>query len=129
MLSIMAQDMNQQAPDRGRMLDRMAIGLSALCIVHCAATLILLATLASWGAAFADPAVHEIGLAIAVVLAALALGFGYARHRKRVPMLVGMIGLVLMGCSLMADHGLGEFSLSVSGLILVIFAHHRNMRH
>lgn len=124
---------NTEAPARaghgGRMLDHMAIGLSALCIVHCAATLLLLATFATWGAAFADPAIHEIGLAIAVALAAVALGVGYFRHRKIMPLAAGCAGLALMATSLVAPHGIGEFLFSISGLSLVIFAHYRNMQH
>lgn len=109
-------------------IDRLAIGLSALCIVHCAATLLLFATFATMGAALADPRIHEIGLAIAVALAALALGAGFVRHRKTLPAFVGAAGLLLMALSLFLRHGAGEFLFSVSGLILVIFAHVRNMR-
>ncbi len=110
------------------MLDRIAIGLSGLCVIHCAATLILLATVASLGATLADPLIHDIGLAVAIVLAALALGFGYARHRKRLPLVIGTTGLILMALSLLAPHGVREFALSISGLALVIFAHYSNMR-
>ena len=49
-------------------LDRMAIGLSALCAVHCVATVLLLGALSSLGHFFAAPIVHEIGLALAIVV-------------------------------------------------------------
>ncbi len=57
-------------------LDRIAIGLSSMCRVHCIATVLLAATLASAGAALANPAWHEIGFSLAMLIGVVALGRG-----------------------------------------------------
>src|SRR6201996_7401112 len=89
-------------------LDRIAIGLSSLCLVHCIATVLLAATLASAGAALANPAWHEVGFAFAMLLGAIALGRGYAGHRDWRPLLLGGAGLALMGVGLIRAEGLPE---------------------
>ena len=47
--------------------DRMAIGLSGLCAVHCVASALFLAFMASVGAALLNPLWHEIGLSFAIL--------------------------------------------------------------
>lgn len=42
--------------------DRLAVGLSGLCLVHCLASTMLLAVLSAAGGALLDPSIHEIGL-------------------------------------------------------------------
>lgn len=109
-------------------LDRMAIGLSALCAVHCVATVLLLGALSSLGHFFAAPIVHEIGLALAIVIGALALGAGALRHRLLFPLVMGCIGLAVMTSALFVPHGVSESVLTVIGVSLVALAHMLNMR-
>ena len=110
-------------------LDRLAIGLSSLCVLHCIATVILAATLASAGAALADPAWHEIGFALAMVLGAVALGRGFAAHRKVRPLLLGVAGLTMMGSGLAIPHGAAEIACTVAGVLLLAIAHRLNAGH
>ena len=107
-------------------LDRIAIGLSSLCLVHCVATVLLTAVLASAGAALANPAWHEIGFTIAILIGAVALGRGYAAHRDRRPLLLGGIGLALMGVGLLGAEGLPEIVATMTGVVLLALAHRRN---
>lgn len=109
-------------------LDRAAILLSALCVVHCVATVLLAATVASLGAALAHPAFHEIGFAAAMLLGAVALGRGYALHRDPLPLGVGVVGLALMAAGLLGTHGWHEIALTVAGVLLLAVAHRRNAR-
>lgn len=109
-------------------LDRLAIGLSALCAVHCVATVVLLGALSSLGYLFAAPIVHEVGLALAILLGTIALGAGLRRHRLLWPSVIGMGGLSLMGMALLVDHGAGEAVLTICGVALVALAHYFNMR-
>lgn len=109
-------------------LDRVAIGLSALCAVHCVATILLLGALSSLGHFFADPIIHEVGLALAVVVGALALGAGMRRHRSFGPMVIGGAGLLVMAAALFVPHGASESVLTVIGVVLVAGAHLLNMR-
>jgi hypothetical protein len=115
----------QQDAKIGR-LDRLAIGLSSLCLVHCIATVLLTALLASAGAALANPAWHEVGFTIAILIGAVALGRGYAAHRDIRPLLLGGIGLALMGVGLIGAEGLPEIGATMTGVILLALAHRRN---
>ena len=110
-------------------LDRLAIGLSSLCVLHCIATVILAATLASAGAALADPAWHEIGFALAMLLGAVALGRGFAAHRQVRPLLLGIAGLAMMGAGLAMPHGAAEIACTVAGVLLLALAHRLNAGH
>jgi hypothetical protein len=109
-------------------LDRLAIGLSSLCLVHCVATVLLAATLASAGAALANPAWHEIGFALAMLIGAVALGRGYAVHRDWRPLSLGLAGLALMGVGLIRAEGLPEIASTMTGVALLAVAHRLNTR-
>lgn len=117
-----------QAPRRGFGLDRAAVILSGLCVLHCAATVLLAAVLASAGAALANPAWHEVGFTLAIGLGAVALGRGFARHRDAGPLLLGGVGLALMAAGLFLPHGAGEIGTTVAGVLLLAVAHRRNAR-
>ena len=107
-------------------LDRAAIALSSLCLVHCIATVLLAAMLASAGAALANPAWHEIGFAVAMLIGAVALGRGVALHRDPRPLAIGSAGLALMGIGLTLPHGLGEIGCTMAGVALLAGAHRLN---
>ena len=115
-------------PERRRIaaLDRAAIALSSLCLVHCIATVLLAAVLASAGAALANPAWHEIGFTIAMLIGAIALGRGFALHRDPRPLAIGVAGLVLMGTGLTLPHGIGEIGCTMAGVLLLAGAHRLN---
>ncbi|MEO6581504.1 MAG: MerC domain-containing protein, partial [Sphingomicrobium sp.] len=74
-------------------LDRLAIGLSGLCMVHCLATAVVLGLLASAGGFLGSPIIHEIGLTLAMVLGAIALGKGVIEHGFMMPLAIGSLGL------------------------------------
>ena len=109
-------------------LDRVAIGLSALCAVHCVVTVLLLGALSSLGHFFTSPLIHEIGLALAILVGALALGAGARRHRLLFPLAIGCIGLAVMTSALFVPHGVSESVLTVVGVSFVALAHMFNMR-
>lgn len=124
-------DANPLRPDSGVAectLDRAAIGLSALCIVHCVGTLVALTMVASLGGTLAQSWIHETGLGLAVLLGAGALGLGFRAHRKIGPLLIGAAGLALMATALMVPHGWGEALLTIAGAGLLAFGHILNVR-
>ncbi len=126
----MATRINLAHSERRRIgaLDRAAIALSSLCLVHCVATVLLAAMLASAGAALANPAWHEIGFTVAMLLGAIALGRGFALHRDPRPLAIGAAGLALMGMGLALSHGLGEIGCTMAGVLLLAGAHRLNAR-
>lgn len=110
-------------------LDRLGVALSALCLIHCVSGVVLVGLLGVGGGVLLDPHVHEYGLMLAIAVGALGLGFGLARHGRREPLVLGCIGLVLMAGGLAVPHGLPEIALTIPGVILLAFAHIRNLRH
>lgn len=119
--------MTRLAPARD-LFDRLAIGLSALCLVHCAASVIFVAMLATAGGALLHPAIHEIGLGLAILLAIVGLGRGFLQHRRRGPMLLGTLGIALMATALSVPHGIFEAGFTMFGVACVAIAHHLNRR-
>lgn len=121
--------MNALAPSSMPRLDKLAIGLSGLCAVHCLATAVTIGLLSSAADVLGAPVIHEVGLIIAIVLGALALGGGLLRHRKIVPLLVGVVGLGAMAGALMLPHGWsGETICTLGGVALLALAHYLNGR-
>jgi hypothetical protein len=110
-------------------LDRLAIGLSGLCLAHCIVTAVLLTVLASAGGILMHPAFHEIGLTLAMGLAALALGRGVLVHGYALPAWVGSLGLGVMAGALTLPHdGGGEVIYSILGVLIVALGHDLNRR-
>jgi hypothetical protein len=109
-------------------LDRAGMTLSALCVVHCLATLVLVSALGIGGSLFENPLIHEIGLAAAMVIAAVAIGLGALRHRRPAPFVTAMTGLTFMGGALAVPHGVNEAVLTILGVALVSVGHILNLR-
>lgn len=107
-------------------LDRIAIGLSGICVVHCLATAVVLGLLASAGGLLGAPIVHEVGLVLAMALGALALGRGVFEHGFLLPVSVGALGLGVMAGALQLPHDGGEALYSVIGVGLVALGHRLN---
>ena len=114
-------------PDRS-WIDRSAMGLSGLCVVHCLAGSVLLAGLSATGGLW-NHEVHAIGLAIALPLAIFALVRGIRMHKHHIVGVLGGAGLALMAGSLFLTHGgFEEIAVSVCGVLLLASAHLLNLR-
>ena len=107
-------------------LDRYAIGLSGLCLVHCMATTVLITIIASASSALGAPWIHEIGLGIAMMIGAFALGRGIQAHGFMMPSAVGGLGLGVMAGALTMDHGLTEASYTMAGVLILALGHRLN---
>jgi hypothetical protein len=108
-------------------LDRIAMGLSGLCAVHCVATAVLLGLLASAGGLLGTPIIHEVGLSLAMVLGAIALGRGIREHGFVLPSLVGVVGLATMAYA-MSLHETGyEPAFTILGVSVLALGHRLNM--
>ncbi|MFS0738719.1 MerC domain-containing protein [Sphingomonas sp. 1P06PA] len=109
-------------------LDRLAIGLSALCLVHCLTTAVLVIALSSVGGWLVHPAIHEIGLLIAVLFAAVALGQGMLRHGYMLPAAIGGLGIGVMAGAASVPHGPMETVYTILGVAIVALGHDLNRR-
>jgi hypothetical protein len=109
-------------------LDRMGLMLSCLCAVHCVATVVAVAALGVGGSFLLNPAIHRVGLALAMLIAGVAIGLGAIRHRRRAPFVVAMMGLSFMGGGLAVPHGTEEAVLTIIGVSLLALGHVLNVR-
>ena len=109
-----------------RHLDRLAMGISGLCLVHCAATAVLIGLLASAGGFLGKPIVHEVGLVIAMLLGTVALGRGIREHGFVLPAAVGLTGLSIMAYALTLPEGGSEPLYTVAGVIILALGHRLN---
>ncbi|WP_443028891.1 MerC domain-containing protein [Sphingomonas sp. WG] len=108
-------------------LDRIAIGISGLCVIHCVATTVLLTLLSSAGALL-DPHIHEVGLALAIAVGVFGLGRGILHHGMMAPAVIGSFGLGIMAGALSLPHGGFETFWTLVGVSLVALGHELNRR-
>jgi hypothetical protein len=109
-----------------RGLDRLAIGLSGLCLVHCLATAVLLGMLSAAGGLLGSPMIHEAGLSFAMLLGAMALGKGIIDHGFMMPSAVGGLGLGVMAGALSLPHDGTEATYTVIGVGILALGHQLN---
>ena len=117
-----------QAALRTGAIDRLAIGLSGLCLVHCVASAVLLTLLASAGGMLLHPIFHEAGLTLAILLGMIGLGRGIGQHGFMLPASIGGLGLGVMAGALTLGHDGGEFLYSVVGVLILALGHDLNRR-
>jgi hypothetical protein len=108
-------------------LDRIAMGLSGLCLVHCLGTAILLGLLASAGGILGSPIIHEVGLTLAMVIGSVALGRGILEHGFMLPSAIGALGLGVMAGALSLPEGGHEAVYTVAGVMILALGHRLNV--
>ncbi len=116
------------APTR---IDRLAIWMSGLCLVHCLAVPASLLTVPWLSQRLTDSqaGVHWALLLLALPISGWALWRGYRTHGRKHSALLGATGLVLMflGVAHIAGHA-WEVPLTVLGVSALIAAHVINIR-
>jgi hypothetical protein len=113
---------------RGGALDRLGIALSGLCVVHCLASAVLVAVLASAGGVLLDHDIHAVGLVIAILLGLVSLGRGIALHGYMMPAAIGGLGLGVMAGALSLPHNSGEILYTLLGVSILALGHDLNRR-
>ena len=107
-------------------LDRIAIGLSGLCLVHCVATAVTLALVSAVGGFLGAPIIHEVGLTLAMLLGAFALVRGVLDHGYMMPSAIGGLGLGVMAGALSMPHDGSEALYTIVGVGIVALGHRLN---
>jgi hypothetical protein len=112
----------------GSRLDRIAMGLSGLCAVHCVATVVLLGLLASAGGLLGKPIIHEVGLSLAMIIGAIALGRGVREHGFLLPSAVGAVGLATMAYAMTLHESGFEPAFTILGVAILAIGHRLNIK-
>ena len=107
-------------------LDRFAMGLSGLCLVHCLATTVALALLSAAGGFLGAPIIHEVGLGLAMIMGAISLGRGILEHGYSMPSAVGGLGLGVMAGALTLPHDGTEALYTIVGVAILALGHRLN---
>lgn len=110
-------------------MDRAAVVLSALCLLHCLALPLLVAGLPLL-AQFSDSHWHAQMLLIIVPLSVVALGLGFRHHRSSRVLWAGAVGLLLLVLGATLGHAMGselvDRGLTILGSIVLAVAHYYN---
>jgi hypothetical protein len=111
-------------------LDKAAIWLSALCLIHCLSmplAFLLAPSISGWLDA-TETQTHWLLFGLAVPISGIALYRGYKRQPNSLTVSTGVIGLAFMLLGVL--HLLGEafeITLTTLGVVLVMVAHIRNL--
>ena len=103
------------------------MGLSGLCAVHCVATAVLLGLVASAGGMLGKPIIHEVGLSLAMILGAIALGRGMREHGFVLPSLIGAVGLAIMAYAMTLHESGFEPVVTILGVSVLALGHRLNI--
>jgi hypothetical protein len=110
-------------------LDGAAVGLSALCLIHCLALPLLVAGL-PFLAQFAEGHLHAQMLVVVLPLSFIALGLGYRHHRNLKIVAAGAVGMLILtiGATVAHDNlGLAADRLfTIVGALVLATAHFYN---
>lgn len=114
-------------------MDKAAIGLSLVCVVHCLLTPIAIIMLPALGATFLeDETFHYAILFLVIPTSLIALGLGCRKHGRLEIAVMGFIGLsVLCLILILGEEVIGETGEKVStvlGAAIIAYAHVRNFR-
>ena len=110
-------------------IDRLAIGLSLMCTVHCFATPILLVLLPSLAALQLDNEQFHVWILAAVLpTSLLALSLGCKKHKQFNYMVLGIMGLCLMLSAIFVGNEAAEKALTLTGSVFIAIAHWFNYR-
>jgi len=116
-----------------KLLDRLAIAGSSVCMLHCLVTpimLILVPVLAS--TAVADEEFHWILLMFVLPASSLALLLGCRRHKDWIVLALGILGLTVLVLTASFGHDffgeIGEKVATIVGSVTLAVGHFRNYR-
>jgi hypothetical protein len=112
-------------------LDKTAVALSGLCLVHCLALPLVLAFLPFLNV-LAEDQLHAQMLLIAVPVSTVAFTIGFRRHRRLIIAAFGALGLSLLiagGTVAHSRYGLtADRTLTVAGSLVLALTHFWNSR-
>lgn len=127
-LGAMVRAVRESRPLTSLSGDQLAVGLSGLCLIHCLASTIFFASIASVSVALDNHLFHEVGLAIAIGFALVTLVAGVLSHGYMMPFAVGCFGIGMMAGALSRPHDGSEILATMIGVAVVALGHDLNRR-
>lgn len=114
-----------------RYLDRIAISLSAICIVHCLAVPLVVAVLPIAALGFGGEShFHAVMLWLVVPISVVGLVMGYRIHDRVGIVALGVLGMIVISIAAIRGHGQWstsvEILVSIFGSLLLTAAHWSN---
>lgn len=113
--------------------DKVAIGLSIACTIHCLAFPLIVVLLPAFAALPLNDEAFHIWMIVAVVPAsAYALTMGCRQHKCYHLLAYGVVGLSCLIMAIVLDHSFlgeaGEKILTTVGAMIVAYGHYKNYR-
>lgn len=112
--------------------DKLAIGLSIACSIHCLVLPIILVLLPSLGALNLDNESFHIWMVIAVLpISLFSLFIGCNKHKDYKLLAFGLLGLAFLVMALLLEDAIGEIgekAFTLIGSIIIALVHFRNFR-
>lgn len=114
-------------------IDKIAVGLSVVCAIHCFALPVALALMPSLLAMGLEDERFHTWLVFAIVpLAVIALPLGCSKHRDWSVLYVGIAGVAVLCLAAFLGHDVlgevGEKLLTLVGSLLIAYSHLKNYR-
>lgn len=116
-------------------LDKLAVGLSAACLIHCLITPVLVVTLPIVGGFFAAEQFHGVLLVVILPTSLIALFLGCRRHGRMSVLALGISGITIMTLAVLTHETIGDswerVATGFGGLLLAVghILNYRSCRH
>ena len=126
-------DMFAQLIDAQKVSDKVSIGISALCLLHCLLFPSFMVLLSSFiSVSLNSELIHYMLLFLVVPVSSFALIVGLNNHKNSFIFFIGLLGLVILVSALLIELPItiisGEILLTIIGSILITFSHYKNYK-
>ncbi len=123
--------MDNSSANQSDMLDKAAVALSGLCLLHCLLMPVIITVLPLFGQ-FSERHLHAEILVIVLPISLIALTIGFRRHADKRIVGWGIVGLLLLIVGATLAHNLygivADRMLTITGSVILAVAHYRNSR-
>ena len=124
----------EEALNETDQLDRAAMFLSFLCLIHCTVLPLALSLLPAFGMmlpkSLDSPGFHILMAFVLLGVGGLAFVQGFRRHHQALPLVAGVLGTLFLFVGALNPGGLfpeiTEHAITVLGTLILLFAHARN---
>ena len=122
-----------QLIDAQKVSDKVSIGISALCLLHCLLFPSFMVLLSSFiSVSLNSELIHYMLLFLVVPVSSFALIVGLNNHKNSFIFSIGLLGLIILVSAIFIELPTktisGEILLTIIGSILITFSHYKNYK-